>query len=113
MLYTENILRLNSKMNNINLNFFLKKDDDLLKKNNITSFVWLLIHFILILFSYIFVIISTNIFFLVTALIFLGLFSSFTGLTGAAHEFYHNTVFTNKSVNKIIYRILLFFNLIN
>jgi len=100
-------------MNNINLNFFLKKDDDLLKKNNITGFVWLLIHFILILFSYIFVIISTNIFFLVTALIFLGLFSSFTGLTGAAHEFYHNTVFTNKSVNKIIYRILLFFNLIN
>jgi len=100
-------------MNNINLNIFLKKDDDLLKKNNITSIVWLLIHFILILFSYIFVIISTNIFFLVTALIFLGLFSSFTGLTGAAHEFYHNSVFTNKSVNKIIYRILLFFNLIN
>jgi fatty acid desaturase len=100
-------------MKNTIFNILLKKDDDLFKKNNLKSFIWLSIHFTLILFSYISAIFATNIFFLVAALMFLGLFSSFTGLTGAAHEFYHNTVFTNKSVNKIIYKILLFFNLIN
>jgi fatty acid desaturase len=100
-------------MKNTIFNILLKKDDDLFNKNNLKSFIWLSIHFTLILFSYISAIFATNLFFLVAALMFLGLFSSFTGLTGAAHEFYHNTVFTNKSVNKIIYKILLFFNLIN
>jgi fatty acid desaturase len=100
-------------MNIIDLNISPKKNYDLFKKNNLKSFIWFSTHLILILLSYIFAILSSNILLFLVALIFLGLFSSFTGLTGAAHEFYHNTVFTNKSVNKAIYRILLFFNLIN
>jgi fatty acid desaturase len=39
--------------------------------------------------------------------------ASFTGLCGATHEFYHNTVFENKKLNKFCYRFLCIFNFIN
>ena len=100
-------------MNNVNINILLKKDNDIFKKNNFKGFLWLLIHVTLIFLAYFFLIYSTNLFFVIFALIFLGLFSSFTGLTGAAHEFYHNTVFKNKLLNQFFYKLLCFYHLIN
>ena len=103
-------------MNTSNFNITLKKDNDIFKKKNLKSFVWLFIHMTLIFLAYIFVIYSINHFnnlIVIVALIVLGLFSSFTGLTGAAHEFYHNTVFTNKSSNQLVYKLLCFYHLVN
>jgi len=113
LLCLENILKLNFKMKSFNFNILLKKDKDIFKKNNLKSFIWLLIHVTLILVAYITVIYSINFFIIFVALILLGLFSSFTGLTGAAHEFYHNTVFTNKLFNQFLYKLLCFYHLIN
>lgn len=56
---------------------------------------------------------NSNTYFFIFSYLFLGLLCSFTGTTGMTHEFYHNTVFTNKSVNQIIYKTLCVFNLLN
>jgi fatty acid desaturase len=86
------------------------------KKNNFIATFWLILH---LAFFLSFFAISIKYLFLNDYLLFTifyliaGFISSFTGLCGATHEFYHNTVFENRKINKFFYRFLCTLNFIN
>ena len=88
----------------------------LTKKNNYFGFLWLFSHFALLFIAFslsIYFLNINNFFFFLIFYLVAGLVASFTGFCGATHEFYHNTVFENKNLNKFFYRFLCIFNFIN
>jgi len=91
----------------------IEDKDKFLKKNNYLGLFYFTTHVGMIFFLFFLILDNSNTYFFIFSYLFLGLLCSFTGTTGMTHEFYHNTVFTNKSVNQIIYKTLCVFNLLN
>lgn len=86
------------------------------KKNNFKSALWLILHFTTLMsffaFSMKYLFSGEYLLFTIFYLI-AGFISSFTGLCGATHEFYHNTVFKNRRLNQFFYKFLCIINFIN
>lgn len=91
-------------------------NSELYNKNNFFPSLHLFLHtsFIIITYACSYFFFTKN-YFILSLIFYLlsGFFSSFTGLTGIAHEFSHNTVFKNKKINNFFYKFFCIFNLVN